>query len=191
MAAVSIILLSFASGTFCTNLLLTIMIAGRVFFIGHQVAKLIKQPMGAMYKTIIHASVESGLLYPFVMAGYVICLILLAQAQSAESLVANNHRIIGPEVKIQVVCNIIYSCLNPVMGIASTLIIVRSALGIAIKDKNSFKMTVLGEQIRNRISGGMVDSVFSTARRSNPTLNELEQNMEGVEGNRKQGSMND
>ncbi|KAK1221034.1 hypothetical protein PQX77_016168 [Marasmius sp. AFHP31] len=77
------------------------------------------------------------------------------------------------------------------MGIASTLIIVRSALGIAIKDEKSFRMTVLGEQGRNRTSGGMVDSVFNTARRSNSTLDELEQNVEGVEWNRKRGSTND
>ncbi|KAJ8090900.1 hypothetical protein PM082_024823 [Marasmius tenuissimus] len=52
------------------------------------------------------------------------------------------------------------------MGIASTLIIVRSALGIAISDEKSFRMTVLGTGGRNGRTRGVVDSAIDFVRQS-------------------------
>ncbi|KAJ8090995.1 hypothetical protein PM082_024919 [Marasmius tenuissimus] len=63
----SIILLCFFVGIMCSNLLLTGMIGGRVFYISHRVAKLAKRPVTRMYKTVIHASIESGIIYPLML----------------------------------------------------------------------------------------------------------------------------
>ncbi|KAJ8074594.1 hypothetical protein PM082_015497 [Marasmius tenuissimus] len=64
----------------------------------------------------------------------------------------------------------LYSSFVPIMGIASTLIIVRSALGITIKDKNSYKATVLGEGDWNAGARGMIDSVIDVRRRDESEL---------------------
>ncbi|KAL0571144.1 hypothetical protein V5O48_010815 [Marasmius crinis-equi] len=50
------------------------------------------------------------------------------------------------------------------MGIASTLIIVRSALGIAIKDEQSFRATVLQEP-GAATAPGWISSVIDIRRR--------------------------
>ncbi|KAK1218039.1 hypothetical protein PQX77_019290 [Marasmius sp. AFHP31] len=51
------------------------------------------------------------------------------------------------------------------MGIASTLIIVRTALGIAINDETSFRATVLGEgDGGNGESRGMIGNVLEFRR---------------------------
>ncbi|KAJ8090857.1 hypothetical protein PM082_024779 [Marasmius tenuissimus] len=54
-----------------------------------------------------------------------------------------------------------------ILGIASTLIIVRSALGIAINDERSFRMTVLGE---NGETQGMIESVVEFRRRDESSI---------------------
>ncbi|KAK1223476.1 hypothetical protein PQX77_013652, partial [Marasmius sp. AFHP31] len=45
-------------------------------------------------------------------------------------------------------------------GIASTMIIVRSALGISVNDEKSFRATVLGEDAQNGGTRGMIESVL-------------------------------
>ncbi|KAK1223119.1 hypothetical protein PQX77_014006 [Marasmius sp. AFHP31] len=52
------------------------------------------------------------------------------------------------------------------MGIASTLVVVRSALGIAINDEKSYRATVLGEGDWNGETRGMVESVIDVGRRN-------------------------
>ncbi|KAL0563479.1 hypothetical protein V5O48_018588 [Marasmius crinis-equi] len=55
------------------------------------------------------------------------------------------------------------------MGIASTLIIVRSALGIAIQDEKSFKASVLRELPGDGSTPDWIDSVIDIRRRSTTT----------------------
>ncbi|KAJ8090887.1 hypothetical protein PM082_024810 [Marasmius tenuissimus] len=78
------------------------------------------------------------------------------------------------EARVQLACRVLYSCLTPVMGIASTLIIVRSALGIAIKDETTYKATVLGEGDEKEGGQGTVESVINIRRCSESTVNSEE-----------------
>ncbi|KAJ8090901.1 hypothetical protein PM082_024824 [Marasmius tenuissimus] len=63
----SIVLLAYSLGSLCSNLLLTSLIVGRVFYISHRVARLSKQPVAQIYRTVIYAVVESGILYPMTL----------------------------------------------------------------------------------------------------------------------------
>ncbi|KAG7090340.1 hypothetical protein E1B28_009460 [Marasmius oreades] len=47
--------------------------------------------------------------------------------------------------RVNLGAEILYSMLIPVMGIASTLIIVRAALGLAIQDEETFRETILSD----------------------------------------------
>ncbi|KAJ8090872.1 hypothetical protein PM082_024794 [Marasmius tenuissimus] len=158
MAPQSVILLCFSFGTLCSNLLLTILIAGRVFYISHQVAKLTKQPIAEMYRTIISASIESGLLYPAAIAGYAISLFLSALGTPKRTPLFKVNNDVPPG-SATLACKVLYSCLVPIMGIASTMIIVRSALGIAVNDEKSFKTTVLRGRDMDERSGGIVNTI--------------------------------
>ncbi|KAJ8074202.1 hypothetical protein PM082_012494 [Marasmius tenuissimus] len=55
----------FAVGSFCANILLAGLTAGRIFYISHRVERLAAQRVSKLYKTIIYASLESGVPYLF------------------------------------------------------------------------------------------------------------------------------
>ncbi|KAK1223890.1 hypothetical protein PQX77_013224 [Marasmius sp. AFHP31] len=59
------------------------------------------------------------------------------------------------------------------MGIASTLVVVRSALGIAINDEKSFKAFVLDEG-ENEATGGILNSIVDIGRRNDSIMAETE-----------------
>ncbi|KAJ8090868.1 hypothetical protein PM082_024790 [Marasmius tenuissimus] len=74
------------------------------------------------------------------------------------------------------------SCLTSMMGIASTLIIVRIALGIAINDEGSFRATVLGEgDVENGGTRGIIDSVLNIRRPNESGTPRDEGRVEGLE----------
>ncbi|KAJ8089567.1 hypothetical protein PM082_014823 [Marasmius tenuissimus] len=179
----SVMLLCFTIGSVCNNLLLTAMIAGRIFYISREVASLRKRPIAGMYKTLIHASVESGLLYPVVLAGYTTSLILSYELVLHDGLAS-------PFIRANIACEILYSCFIPIMGIASTLIIVRSALGIAINGEKSFKLTVLGGRDGNEGSRGIVHSIIQIRGRGESTVDREEMGLGDVAGNEKQEETN-
>ncbi|KAJ8074663.1 hypothetical protein PM082_022241 [Marasmius tenuissimus] len=121
-----------ALGAFCgilfSNLLLTVLIAGRVLYISRQLSLINSRPITRMYRTIIHASIESGVLYPIAVFAYTV----MGYESSSWGL-------------LSVTAEVLRCCLSPIMGIASTLIIVRVALGIASNDEIPFRKTALGE----------------------------------------------
>ncbi|KAK1230335.1 hypothetical protein PQX77_006576 [Marasmius sp. AFHP31] len=72
------------------------------------------------------------------------------------------------------------------MGIASTLIVVRTALGIAINDEKSFQATVLGEGGgRNGETRGILDSVLDIRKPDQSVMPRDEERVEGSEDARK------
>ncbi|KAJ8076042.1 hypothetical protein PM082_022024 [Marasmius tenuissimus] len=119
-----------------SNLLLTALLAGRICFIVNRVTRYLPPSSRKMYKTIISATLESGLLYPMVMLIYALFDIFWWRQPSSAvdwSLLAG-------------ISIIIFNSLINVMGIASVLIIVRISLGIAINDEKTFKETILRNQ---------------------------------------------
>ncbi|KAJ8074222.1 hypothetical protein PM082_012525 [Marasmius tenuissimus] len=165
----------FSIVSFCSHVLLTSLIAGRIFYISRQVTKYGALRVSRMYKTIIAACLESGLIYPVDLLIYTASsLALSAELRGANGEVIPTASTIFPEVS--------YSLMIPVMGIASTLIIVRTALGIAINNQESFKTNVLGEMGAGENTGdppGLVDSVIDI-RRSTRELVERRRDEESV-----------
>ncbi|THU81698.1 hypothetical protein K435DRAFT_469393 [Dendrothele bispora CBS 962.96] len=89
------------------NLLLTALIAGRVWYIRRQAELILGDPIKQKYNTAIVVCIESGILYP-------ICLVLFLSLQLNISSVD------------------FFPILVQVVGIAPTLITVRSSLGVSI-----------------------------------------------------------
>ncbi|KAJ8074665.1 hypothetical protein PM082_022243 [Marasmius tenuissimus] len=100
--------------------------------------------------------VESAVLYPATLFAFTVLTLVDYGAQSITYPV-----LVGLEVTKEV----LRSCLTSIMGIASTLTIVRIALGIAINDEESFRATVLGEgDVENGGTRGIIDSVLNIRR---------------------------
>ncbi|KAJ8090865.1 hypothetical protein PM082_024787 [Marasmius tenuissimus] len=181
--AFQIYLLCFLCGSLFSNLLLTVLIAGRVLYISRQVSPFNQRPITRMYRTTIHASVESGVLYPIALFAYTVVELVRYGTPSASPLAS---------FSLKVTTEIIRACLFSTMGIASTLIIVRIVLGIAINDEKSFRATVLGEG--NGGSGdsrGIIESVLDIRRRDESVVGRGEERVEGLEHARKSKEFTD
>ncbi|KAK1234613.1 hypothetical protein PQX77_002183 [Marasmius sp. AFHP31] len=67
----------------------------------------------------------------------------------------------GYDFTSNLIADVLFDSLVTIMGIASTLIIVRVTLGLAIHDEKSFKETILKDieppQAQNQTSHGVVD----------------------------------
>ncbi|KAJ8074179.1 hypothetical protein PM082_012471 [Marasmius tenuissimus] len=83
-------LLYYTSGSCCANILLTSIIGGRIFYLSHQAARLSTQCMSELYKTIIHAFLDSGLLYPVNLVLYTSFLLKVQLKPRKEHLVDVN-----------------------------------------------------------------------------------------------------
>ncbi|KAL0574896.1 hypothetical protein V5O48_007068 [Marasmius crinis-equi] len=73
---------------------------------------------------------------------------------------------------------LLYNCLVPVMGIASTLIVVRSAMGIAINDAKTFEATMLRNHATVTTSG-LMSSIVDVSQRSRDVARRTEDEEEG------------
>ncbi|KAJ8090863.1 hypothetical protein PM082_024785 [Marasmius tenuissimus] len=161
------------------NLLLTSLIAGRVLYISRQVSTLNQRPVSKIYRTVIHASVESGVLYPMTLFIYTV-LLLVARYRLDTDL--DMAVFVGDQLGSAV----LHSCLIPIMGIASTLIIVRTALGVEINGERSFRATVLGEGVgRNGETRGIVESVLDPGRPDRSIIPHDDEHLEDFEHARK------
>uniref|UniRef100_A0A0W0G8D3 Uncharacterized protein n=1 Tax=Moniliophthora roreri TaxID=221103 RepID=A0A0W0G8D3_MONRR len=116
------------SGFFVTNAvfnsILTLMTAGRIWWITRKARKLLGQSVDREYNTIVAAILESGIVYPVVMIIRVI--ITYANDPTQESL-----------VPIELV-PVVYQA----AGIAPTLIIVRVSLGKTVDSVNQMLSTL-------------------------------------------------
>ncbi|KAG7097995.1 hypothetical protein E1B28_005303 [Marasmius oreades] len=128
------IFMLFMVGSIVTNVLLMLLIVGRIIYISQGVQDLTTSSTQKMYQTVISAILESGLLSPVILVLYGSFTIRLWFPMTDEVA-----------LPFLIISETLYSILLPTMGIASTLIIVRTAVGIAIEDENSFRATVLGE----------------------------------------------
>ncbi|KAK1218454.1 hypothetical protein PQX77_018867 [Marasmius sp. AFHP31] len=183
----SILILCFSLGSFLSNLLLTGLIVGRVFYIRRQISTNCEQPVIGMYRTIIHASIESGILVPMAQFVYTVLMIL------DWSIFRNLDHTSPAFASTMLGVSVIKSASTSIMGIASTLIIVRIVLGIAIDDEQSFRDTVLGEgDHRSREARGTIESVvLNIERREDSCKTHDEENAEVFEPAPKTGEQPD
>ncbi|KAJ8089949.1 hypothetical protein PM082_018527 [Marasmius tenuissimus] len=130
-----------------SNVMLTSLIAGRIFYIGYQVGKYLpfRATVPTLYKTVFSATLESGLIYPVALIIYTACVVTNLQEDSIDfSRKTPNPNPMGYWIRA-LVAGTMWDSLITIMGIASTLIIVRVSLGIAIHDEKSFKETIVRE----------------------------------------------
>ncbi|EEB94640.1 hypothetical protein MPER_06512, partial [Moniliophthora perniciosa FA553] len=113
-----------------TNVIVTSLIAGRIWYIGHHATKNLGRQHGVKYSRAVVVIVESGALYS---VSLLILLILFAMGNDAQI--------------------ILFGCASQIVGIAPTLIIVRVGLGLTSQDNIA---TVATSKLRNPVadSGG-------------------------------------
>ncbi|KAJ8079784.1 hypothetical protein PM082_016606 [Marasmius tenuissimus] len=120
-----------------SNFLLTAMIACRIFLIAHRIAKCLptrsRRSVFRMYRLVLSATLESGLLYPTALFMFALFGLLATALKRDE----------GRPPKLVLVTNVMFDSLMNIMGIASVLIVVRVTLGTAIQDEQTFKETIL------------------------------------------------
>ncbi|KAJ8089922.1 hypothetical protein PM082_018500 [Marasmius tenuissimus] len=131
--------------------------------------------MPTLYKTVLSATLESGLIYPVALIIYAACVMGNIQAGDYDSLTRD------------LVSATVWDSLITIMGIASTLIIVRVSLGIAIYDKKSFKETVVREYEATReqpSTHSVVDIHRKDSEDTESTLETLDKDIEAQKSNR-------
>ncbi|KAJ8089905.1 hypothetical protein PM082_018483 [Marasmius tenuissimus] len=133
--------------SFCalaSNLLLTLLIAGRIIYIAYCVGKCLppQSVVPTMHKTVLSATLESGLMYPVALVIYIVC---MRWTQRHDLSKADRDANVGGFWVYNLIAFTVWDSLITVMGIASTLIIVRVSLGVAIHDEKSFKETIVTE----------------------------------------------
>ncbi|KAJ8076016.1 hypothetical protein PM082_021998 [Marasmius tenuissimus] len=135
MSFASFPLVVFALSTFTSNVVLTLLIAGRILFITRRVNQYLPPDSKPrkMYRTIISATLESGLIYPTVLLTYAVS-VLHKKGTETEYMSS------------MAVVDVTFDSSIYVMGIASVLIIVRVSLGIAVHDEKSFMETIIRDQ---------------------------------------------
>ncbi|KAJ8089910.1 hypothetical protein PM082_018488 [Marasmius tenuissimus] len=135
-------LVHFSVCALVSNLILTSLIAGRIFYIAYQVGKHlpVRATVPTLYRTVLSATLESGLIYPVALIIRSAC--VLANIRAAKGVTYYS----SPGVLTRdLVAATVWDSLITIMGIASTMIIVRVSLGIAIHDEKSFKETIVKE----------------------------------------------
>ncbi|KAJ8090011.1 hypothetical protein PM082_018590 [Marasmius tenuissimus] len=110
----SILLICFWVGSLCCNLMLTLLIAERVFRLGHQIAKYTKRPVGRLYRTITLASLESGFVYPLVLLLYT-TLMLLGYDLTRSGSQTSSARELTLQWSLSFTASVLYSLLCPIM----------------------------------------------------------------------------
>ncbi|ESK97197.1 hypothetical protein Moror_951 [Moniliophthora roreri MCA 2997] len=113
------------------SLLLTILLASRIFKISHEVMKYLGPKARNMYSLLLAATLECGLLYTLLLS---IFLSLAASLMQQGGILFINLNTADARIKGIAIC---IRALAPVAGINSTLIIVRVALGISLNDFES------------------------------------------------------
>ncbi|KAF9256695.1 hypothetical protein L218DRAFT_1007086 [Marasmius fiardii PR-910] len=141
----------------------------KIFNIGHQVIRSVESSnrVKRMYRTIFFASLESGLLYPILLVIY---------AGSATKL-RSSQEDPGPQNRYtyELLNQPIWNASLPVMGIGSTLIIVRTAIGIAIDNEKSFRETVMRDLPEDEMRGKNEQTVFDIQARGSGDCTNLPQ----------------
>ncbi|THU79580.1 hypothetical protein K435DRAFT_810609 [Dendrothele bispora CBS 962.96] len=109
---------SFLAVNFFTNLLIPLMIAGRIWWIGHQVSKFLPKNKFHPTRYAMAACLESGIMYPLAL--------IPALVLALDQTFGFDTELMDPLSLMPILIQIV--------GIAPTFIIVRVALGISIEN---------------------------------------------------------
>ncbi|ESK88145.1 hypothetical protein Moror_5577 [Moniliophthora roreri MCA 2997] len=112
--------------TALTNLLITFLIAGRIYVISRKAAKYVGKNVNKMYWTVITIILESGLMYPLVLIIYASSVLTVFNLVNMPAWEVQN--------RMRFLAVLLQSTLNQFVGIAPTLIIVRIGLGISVEN---------------------------------------------------------
>ncbi|ESK87346.1 hypothetical protein Moror_10913 [Moniliophthora roreri MCA 2997] len=118
---------AFLLGTLVTNLLLTSLLGARILYFSREAMKYAERDVNKLYSTVLATTLESGLLYP----------IALVFASSVVFREMPWLTIISESTALAVAQN----SLHQVVGIAPTLVIVRTSLGIDVENRQSLIST--------------------------------------------------
>lgn len=115
--------------TLFSNLLLTMMIAGRLIYINRRASKYMELSVWKMYDHAITVTLESGLIYPTVLFIYTIIVGI--------DISNNNNFNWHPTKAFVTVHAVLHYSLIQFIGIAPTFIIVRFGLGITVGERST------------------------------------------------------
>ncbi|ESK94374.1 hypothetical protein Moror_8156 [Moniliophthora roreri MCA 2997] len=125
------VIAAFLLMTALTNLLITVMIAGRIYFISHKASKYVDKNVNKMYRTVIAVVLESGLIYPISLIIYTSSVLAVVKTIS---MMDESEDISEGQNRMQLLTMLMQTTLNQFVGIAPTLIIVRTGLGICVEN---------------------------------------------------------
>ncbi|KAK7016805.1 hypothetical protein VNI00_018790 [Paramarasmius palmivorus] len=117
----------------CVSLTTTFRLeAGRIIYISREATKYVGKGHRNMYKTVVAITLESGLIYPTTLIIYIA--FTLAESELNHLF----HFPISPRMATySIFSTVAQYTLHQAAGIAPTLVIVRTSLGIAIEDTKS------------------------------------------------------
>uniref|UniRef100_A0A0W0G7D5 Uncharacterized protein n=1 Tax=Moniliophthora roreri TaxID=221103 RepID=A0A0W0G7D5_MONRR len=116
----------FLYGTLVSNVILTAMIAGRIYYVIRPTFALLGPSVRRTYKTAIAISLESGVLYPIALLIYAAILPITKHQLEVQS--------ISPKTEVVITSKTFHDLLIQIVGIAPTLIIIRVGLGYCLVD---------------------------------------------------------
>ncbi|KAL0564256.1 hypothetical protein V5O48_017796, partial [Marasmius crinis-equi] len=95
---------------------------GRVLYISHRIAKYTERPVSKLYKTVVSASIESGLIYPITLALFTIVMLAsygirlsVSRCGTSPECVHELEKDIAKLDVLDLCSQILHSCLVPVM----------------------------------------------------------------------------
>ncbi|KAK7045384.1 hypothetical protein VNI00_007633 [Paramarasmius palmivorus] len=103
--------------------------AGRIIYISREATKYIGKSHRNMYKTVVAITMESGLIYPTTLIIYIAFTVAGSQSEIRE--------VLPRSTTYSIFSTVAQYTLHQAAGIAPTLVIVRTSLGIAIEDTKS------------------------------------------------------
>ncbi|KAJ8078114.1 hypothetical protein PM082_000320 [Marasmius tenuissimus] len=123
--------------TVLTNIMLTSMIAGRIWYISRQaMASLGKSSINRMCRTVLAITLESGMIYPaalLIYASGVLTLLKVPQITSASTTAITSNKY----NQLNLIPKVMQYVLNQFAGIAPTLIVVCTKLGVSVENVES------------------------------------------------------
>ncbi|KAK7061036.1 hypothetical protein VNI00_000771 [Paramarasmius palmivorus] len=120
----------FLYGALISNIVLTSMIAGRIYYVIRNDLTLLGPQVQRTYKTAVAVSIESGILYPIALAVEAAIIPAIHHVDPNENVKHIRYHILG------IVGRTMYLLLIQIVGIAPTLIVIRIGLGYCVVDEN-------------------------------------------------------
>ncbi|KAK7061035.1 hypothetical protein VNI00_000770 [Paramarasmius palmivorus] len=118
----------FLYGSLISNIILTSMIAGRIYYVIRNNLTLLGPQVKRTYKTAAAVSIESGILYPIALAVEAAIMPMINNGDPNEKTKHISYHI------LEIVGRTTYLLLIQIVGIAPTLIVIRIGLGYCVVD---------------------------------------------------------